>query len=247
MSSPQSVLLLPSCLPPPSPLARVTPRPPSSPPLIALRFPRLAAKLSPPPLAASPPPPGGFRGCGDTGGNDGGGGGEGSGGTDPPDPGDGWWRRWLQALHPEFLLLFLLLQSGAASALAEALGATGDDAGGVWEVRGGARTRLVPDPTWTSYLIAGDDGSKLEEGDAKGAGSSVDVAALQRQLERSWRRCTDVAVQLLLPDGYPHSVSSDYLKYSLWRAGQSVASQISGVLSTQVSVDIRVSVTILSS
>jgi len=218
MSSPQSVLLLPSCLPPPSPLARVTPRPPSSPPLIALRFPRLAAKLSPPPLAASPPPPGGFRGCGDTGGNDGGGGGEGSGGTDPPDPGDGWWRRWLQTLHPEFLLLFLLLQSGAASALAEALGATGDDAGDVWEVRGGARTRLVPDPTWTSYLIAGDDGSKREEGDANGAGSSVDVAALRRQLERSWRRCTDVAVQLLLPDGYPHNVSSDYLKYSLWRA-----------------------------
>jgi len=194
-----------------------------------------------------PPPPGGFGGCGDTGGNDGGGGGEGGGGTDPPDPGDGWWRRWLQTLHPEFLLLFLLLQSGAASALAEALGATGDDAGDVWEVRGGARTRLVPDPTWTSYLIAGDDGSKLEEGDAKGAGSSVDVAALRRQLERSWRRCTDVAVQLLLPDGYPHNVSSDYLKYSLWRAVQSVASQISGVLSTQVSVDIRVSVTILSS
>ncbi|RLM66642.1 protein root UVB sensitive 1, chloroplastic [Panicum miliaceum] len=234
MSSPQSILLLlPSCLPPQPSLARVAPRPPSSPPLTALRFPRLAAKLSPPPLAASPPPPGGFRGCGDTGGSDGGGGCEGGGGADPPDPGDGWWRRWLQALHPEFLLLFLLLQSGAASALAEALGATGDDAGAAWEVRGGARTRLVPDPTWTSYLIAGDDGSKREEGDAKGGGSSVDVAALRRQLERSWRRCTDVAVQLLLPDGYPHSVSNDYLNYSLWRAVQGVASQISGVLSTQ--------------
>ncbi|CAL5033192.1 unnamed protein product [Urochloa decumbens] len=238
MSSPQSfLLLLPSCLPPPSsPLARVAPHPPFSPSLAALRFPRLAAKLSPPPLAASPPPPGGFRGRGGTGGSYGGGRGDGcGGGTDPPDPGDGWWRRWLQALHPELLLLFLLLQSGAASALAEALGAAGgDDAGGVWEVRGGARTRLVPDPAWTSYLIAGDDGSKREEGgDGEGGGSRVNAAALRRKLERSWRRCADVAVQLLLPDGYPHSVSSDYLNYSLWRAVQGVASQISGVLSTQ--------------
>ncbi|CAO2034451.1 unnamed protein product [Urochloa humidicola] len=233
MSSSQSfLLLLPSCLPPSPPLPRVAPRTPSSPSLPALRFPRLAAKLSPPPLAASSPPPGGFFGRGGTGGSDGGGGG---GGTDPPDPGDGWWRRWLQALHPEFLLLFLLLQSGAASALAEALGAAGGDgAGGVWEVRGGTRTRLVPDPAWTSYLIAGDDGSKQEGGgDGEGGGPRVDAAALRRRLERSWRRCADVAVQLLLPDGYPHSVSSDYLNYSLWRALQGVASQVSGVLSTQ--------------
>lgn len=153
---------------------------------------------------------------------------------EPPDRGDGWWRRWLQALHPEFLLLFLLIQSGAAFALAEALGASGDDdAGGVWEVRGGARTRLVPDPTWTSYLIAGDDGSKRGERDEKVGGGLGDPAALRRQLERSWRRCVDVGVQLLLPDGYPHSVSSDYLNYSLWRCVQGVASQISGVLSTQ--------------
>lgn len=153
---------------------------------------------------------------------------------DPPDPEDGWWRRWLQALHPEFLLLFLLLQSGAASALAEALGVTRDDAGDVWEVRGGARTRLVSDPTWTSYLIARDDGSKREEGDGNGGGRREDLAALRKKLERSWRRCADVAVQLLLPHGFPHSVSSDYLNYSIWRAVQGVASQISGVLSTQV-------------
>nr|CAB3484081.1 unnamed protein product [Digitaria exilis] len=235
MPSPQSfLLLLPSCLPPP-PLARVASRPPSSPSLTALRFPRLTAQLSPPPLAASPPPPGGFRflGCGGTGGRDGGGGGDQGGGMDPPDSGDEWWRRWLQALHPEFLLLFLLLHCGATSALADALGSTGDDAGGVWEVRGGTRTRLVPDSTWTSYLIAGDDGSKREEVDGKGGGRREDLAALRRKLERSWRRCADVAVQLLLPDGYPHSVSSDYLNYSLWRAVQGVASQISGVLSTQ--------------
>lgn len=153
---------------------------------------------------------------------------------DSPGPGDGWWwERWLQALHPEFFLLFLLLQSGAASALAEALSTSGDDAGDVWEVRGGKRTRLMPDPTWTSYLIAGDDGTKREDGDEKVGSISKDLAALRRQLGRSWRRYAEVAVHLLLPDGYPHSVSSDYLNYSLWRGVQGVASQISGVLSTQ--------------
>ncbi|XP_066315645.1 protein root UVB sensitive 1, chloroplastic-like [Miscanthus floridulus] len=229
MSMPQSFLLLPSFLPPAS-LVRVASPPPS---LTALRFHRVDAKLSPPLLAASHSRPGGFRGYGDSGGSHGGSGGDGGRGMDSPDPGDGWWRRWLQALHPEFLLLFLLLQSGAASTLAEALGNSGDDAGGVWEVRGGTRSRLVPDPAWTSYLIAGDDGSKREVEDEKVGGGPEGLAALRRQLRRSWRRCADVAVQLLLPDGYPHSVSSDYLNYSLWRGVQGVASQISGVLSTQ--------------
>uniref|UniRef100_A0A2P2II66 Protein root UVB sensitive 1ic-like n=1 Tax=Rhizophora mucronata TaxID=61149 RepID=A0A2P2II66_RHIMU len=40
-------------------------------------------------------------------------------------------------------------------------------------------------------------------------------------------------MRLLLPDGFPHSVSPDYLDYSLWRGIQGVASQISGVLATQ--------------
>jgi hypothetical protein len=105
----------------------------------------------------------------------------------------------------------------------------------VWEVRGSARTLLVPDPTGTAYLVAGDDKRKQEDGAEKVGAGHGELAALQRQLERSWRRCTDFALQLLLPDGYPHSVSSDYMQYSLWRGVQGVASQISGVLSTQVS------------
>lgn len=102
-------------------------------------------------------------------------------------------------------------------------------------MRGGARTLLVPDPTGTSYVVAGDGRRKQAEGeDAEKAGAGrAELAALRRQLERSWRRCATVAVQLLLPDGYPDSVSSDYLQYSLWRGVQGIASQISGVLSTQ--------------
>ncbi|GAU28071.1 hypothetical protein TSUD_223120 [Trifolium subterraneum] len=40
-------------------------------------------------------------------------------------------------------------------------------------------------------------------------------------------------VRLMLPEGFPNSVTSDYLEYSLWRAVQGVACQVSGVLATQ--------------
>lgn len=133
--------------------------------------------------------------------------------------------------------MFLLFQSDAfasiPSALAEALGASGGDGASVWEVRGSSRTLLVPDPDGTSYRVAEDEKHKQEEGMEKVWAGRDDLAALRWQLEQSWRRCTDVALQLLLPDGYPNSVSSDYLHYSLWRGLQGVASQISGVLSTQ--------------
>jgi hypothetical protein len=229
MSSPQSLLLhLPTPFSP-LPLPRLAAQSaPSSFARAARRFPRLAASVSPPPLAASPPPPGGFGDGGV------GGGGDGGGGRGTPDPGDGWrWRRWLEALHPELLVVLLLFfESGAAAALADALGARGSDDAAILEVKSGKRTRLVPDSTGTSYVFAGDDGKREE----KEGGGRGDLSALQRQLERSWRRCMDAAVQLLLPEGYPHSVSSDYMQYSLWRGVQGVASQVSGVLSTQVCV-----------
>ncbi|XP_047064486.1 protein root UVB sensitive 1, chloroplastic-like [Lolium rigidum] len=233
MSSSQSLLLLPSPLSPP-PLRRIgAPVPPYSRPTAARNLPRLAAKLCLPPLATSPSGGFGDGSCSGGGGGDAGGGRgwwQGGRGDPPDDPGDGW-RRWLQSLHPELFLLFLLLQSDAfasiPSALADAIGATG---GSVWEVRGSARTLLVPNPTGTSYLV--DKRKQEEETEKVGAGHG-ELTALQRQLERSWRRCTDFALQLLLPDGYPHSVSSDYMQYSLWRGVQGVASQISGVLSTQ--------------
>ncbi|XVE99959.1 hypothetical protein REPUB_Repub03eG0244900 [Reevesia pubescens] len=43
----------------------------------------------------------------------------------------------------------------------------------------------------------------------------------------------DLVMRLLLPEGFPDSVTCDYLDYSLWRGVQGVASQISGVLATQ--------------
>jgi hypothetical protein len=37
-----------------------------------------------------------------------------------------------------------------------------------------------------------------------------------------------------LPEGYPHSVSKDYLTYQIWDTLQAFASSISGALATQV-------------
>jgi hypothetical protein len=48
-------------------------------------------------------------------------------------------------------------------------------------------------------------------------------------------RFIELGKRIMLPEGYPGSVTSDYMEYTLWRMGQIIASQISGVLTTQVS------------
>ncbi|GJV97299.1 protein root UVB sensitive 1, chloroplastic [Tanacetum coccineum] len=49
-----------------------------------------------------------------------------------------------------------------------------------------------------------------------------------------WGECREVFMRLMLPEGYPESVTSDYLEYSVWRSVQGVAAQVSSVLATQV-------------
>lgn len=51
-----------------------------------------------------------------------------------------------------------------------------------------------------------------------------------------WSQCTTLFVRLMLPQGFPQSVTFDYLDYSLRRAVQGIASQVRGVLTTQVSI-----------
>ncbi|RWV98339.1 hypothetical protein GW17_00038824 [Ensete ventricosum] len=121
----------------------------------------------------------------------------------------------LLSLIPQLLFPFLTL----------GLTATAEDAPGfVWEVTGGRWTKLVHDPRGDCLSV--DRGTKAQDEDGK--------PPFFQSLGSSWRICKDLAFRLLLPEGYPHSVSSDYLEYSLWRGVQGVASQISGVLSTQV-------------
>lgn len=127
------------------------------------------------------------------------------------------------ALHDEntgnkglALLLLSLLGCFCCSQSASAAARTEADApDGVWEVRGGRWTRVGSDNSNDTFLLAATTGGAFS--------LSIFLS--------SWRR---LFLGLMLPEGYPHSVSSDYLEYSLWRGVQGVASQISGVLATQV-------------
>ncbi|KAF8052883.1 hypothetical protein N665_1495s0014 [Sinapis alba] len=122
-----------------------------------------------------------------------------------------------------FLVLscFLQLQLSAAFAIAKApeLESNGGDREKetVWEVRGSKRKRLVPDFVRDEFV------------------SEEPVFELSSSLtpENLLAQCRNLLTQFLLPEGYPNSVTSDYLDYSLWRGVQGIASQISGVLATQ--------------
>lgn len=154
---------------------------------------------------------------------------------------DDWWAQlqlfFLGSAHNDFdsfsyslrviaVLLLSLLPLALFPSLALGIAAA---AGGaisfVWEVTGGRRTKLVFEPYGDSLVAERE--AKRRYGDGK--------HSFHLDLESSWHMFRDLILRLLLPEGYPHSVSSDYLEYSLWRGVQGVASQISGVLSTQVS------------
>ncbi|KAM7271816.1 hypothetical protein ACFE04_031030 [Oxalis oulophora] len=117
------------------------------------------------------------------------------------------------------LLCFYRFQLGSAFARANSSnGEEGfDDVEAVWEVSGGKKTKLVPDYANDAFIAARNAAGLLSL-------SSFDSLMLQ---------CREFLMGLMLPEGYPHSVTNDYLDYSLWRGVQGVASQISGVLATQ--------------
>ncbi|KAL8521444.1 hypothetical protein ACS0TY_011822 [Phlomoides rotata] len=94
----------------------------------------------------------------------------------------------------------------------------------VFEVRGGRRVELVADYAKDEFLVA----DKMSPWWIKRGSSASPL-----NLGDVWSKCKDIAIRLLLPEGYPESVTSDYLEYSLWRGVQGVAAQISGVLATQ--------------
>lgn len=92
----------------------------------------------------------------------------------------------------------------------------------VWEVKGGKWTRLIPDHIEDAF-VSGRPSLFTEL-------SSLEASEIPNFL---LLRCRDLFKRLMLPEGFPNSVTSDYLEYSLWRGVQGVASQISGVLATQ--------------
>lgn len=92
---------------------------------------------------------------------------------------------------------------------------------GVWEVRGGKWHKIIPDSSKDEFLVV-----------TPGIGAVG--APKSSTLPNLWLQCKELFLRLMLPEGFPHSVTSDYLDYTLWRGVQGVASQISGVLATQV-------------
>ncbi|CAA6669488.1 unnamed protein product [Spirodela intermedia] len=124
---------------------------------------------------------------------------------------------------PRFLLaspvpVLVRAISALPCALARSYG--GGSYSSVWEIRGGKWTMLVPGPSGEDFVMVTDGG---KEGDDR----------IEELFLRCWRQVKEAFVRLMLPEGYPASVTSDYLEYSLWRGVQGIASQVSGVLSTQ--------------
>ncbi|KAF3781058.1 root UVB sensitive 1 protein [Nymphaea thermarum] len=114
----------------------------------------------------------------------------------------------------------------------------------VWEVKGGMWLRLVPDASADAFLVNGRSGTNRktkndgeDELGSSSASSGFRAGARREEFSRmvtdSVNWCRGFVLRLMLPEDYPESVSSDYLEYSIWRAVQSIASQVNGVLTTQ--------------
>ncbi|XP_052210518.1 protein root UVB sensitive 1, chloroplastic isoform X2 [Diospyros lotus] len=99
----------------------------------------------------------------------------------------------------------------------------------VWEVTGGRWTKLISDHFKDAFVV-----SKRKSWSSLSAGSSNSDRPLPYAVVSDlWMQCSELFMRLMLPEGFPHSVTSDYVEYSLWRGVQGVAAQISGVLATQ--------------
>ncbi|KAH9607517.1 hypothetical protein KSS87_017447 [Heliosperma pusillum] len=98
----------------------------------------------------------------------------------------------------------------------------------VWEVKGGKRTKIIPDPSKDEFVVVPSSfiSSRKEDMDNGDLSPSAGLPNL-------WLLSKDIVFRLMLPEGFPDSVTSDYLDYSLWRGVQGIASQITGVLATQ--------------
>ncbi|KAI9153072.1 hypothetical protein LWI28_005463 [Acer negundo] len=111
--------------------------------------------------------------------------------------------------------IHLILGGGAKAMTLQALArSTISQEDTVWEVKGSKWTRLIPDFSKDTFVVATATATSLSAGNL-------------------WNQCRDIFMGLMLPEGFPNSVTSDYLDYSLWRGVQGVASQVSGVLATQ--------------
>ncbi|KAG6557415.1 hypothetical protein Mapa_000684 [Marchantia paleacea] len=125
--------------------------------------------------------------------------------------------------------------------------------GAVWEVKGGKWKRFITDLEEDEFLF---DGVKRSEEEAQAYEHSFETPEERRDHKEDVKRkrklssplqgrsieaflkdagvqCGELVKQVFLPAGFPGSVTEDYLEFTYWRLAQIVASQISGVLTTQ--------------
>ncbi|KAL6533668.1 Protein root UVB sensitive 1, chloroplastic [Orobanche hederae] len=119
-------------------------------------------------------------------------------------------------------LSYFIFSSSAARAKTEGLSDDNEEV--LCEIRGGKRVELVPNYSKDEFIAPENVWSWLSKG-----GRSKSLL----NLGDVWMKFRDLAASLMLPEGFPESVTSDYLEYSLWRGVQGIAAQISGVLATQ--------------
>ena len=148
-------------------------------------------------------------------------------------------------------LLVFLSQQQAALALSGAKEEK-EAVEGIWEVKRGRWRYMVKDPESDEFVVetvknSEEEARAYEEelverqkqgGDQKKEAGDGEKRqkGFENGVDRVFTRFVDIGKQLLLPEGYPGSVTEDYMEYTLWRMGQIIASQISGVLTTQVNL-----------
>nr|GEW79197.1 protein root UVB sensitive 1, chloroplastic [Tanacetum cinerariifolium] len=152
------------------------------------------------------------------------GGGSSGGGSGP----NNWWDRWFnsndgnenQNSYIKGFLLCVLLTLVFQYCYKAYANVQENEKGFVFEVKGGRKTKLFVDELSDEFAVAEGELSFLS------GFKGFKMASL-------WGECREVFMRLMLPEGYPESVTSDYLEYSVWRSVQGVAAQVSSVLATQ--------------
>nr|XP_043628773.1 protein root UVB sensitive 1, chloroplastic [Erigeron canadensis] len=146
-----------------------------------------------------------------------------------------WWGRWFGEHNDDnnpnshtkgvlvCVLLSLLIQLYFQDyAIAENNGNDIENGNWVWELKGGKRRKLVSDDVSDVFVV--EKASVLKSFETMSFGDVV---------PKMWCECKEMFMRLMLPEGYPDSVTSDYMEYSLWRGVQGIAAQVSSVLATQ--------------
>lgn len=135
------------------------------------------------------------------------------------------------ALLSSLCFTFLFQSASRAYAIASGTetGSTTDEEV-IWEVKGGKRTKLIPDHFRDVFIVPPVTWAWWPSSSSSKSSSTMSFGNI---IPNMWVQCRELFMRLMLPEGFPNSVTSDYLEYSLWRGVQGIAAQVSGVLATQ--------------